>query len=86
MRTAGLREIRSNMTELLGGKEPVLVTRRGRIVGLYLSLGDADGIPQGLRRELGRMLSAHLASQLAAGGRSEEEIQQDFDAFRRRRR
>jgi len=86
MRTAGLREIRANMTELLGGKEPLLVTRRGRIFGLYLPLGDADRIPQELRRELGRMLSTHLANQLAAGGRSEEEIQQDFDAFRRRRR
>jgi hypothetical protein len=86
MRTAGLREIRANMTELLGGKEPVLVTRRGRISGLYLPLGDADRIPQELRRELGRMLSTFLADQLAAGGRSQEEIQKDFDAFRRRRR
>jgi hypothetical protein len=86
MRTAGLREIRSNMTELLGDKEPVLVTRRGRIVGLYLPLGDADGIPQGLRRELGRMLSAHLESQLTSGGRTEKEIRQDFGAFRQRRR
>lgn len=86
MRTAGLREIRSNMTELLGGKEPVLVTRRGRISGLYLPLGDLDRIPQGLRRELGRMLSAHLAKQLAASGRTEEEVQLDFDAFRQRRR
>jgi hypothetical protein len=86
MRTAGLREIRANMTELLGGKEPVLVTRRGRISGLYLPLGDADRTPQGLRRELGRMLSAHLTTQLVASGPTEEEIQQDFDAFRRSRR
>jgi hypothetical protein len=86
MRTAGLHEIRSNMTELLSGKEPVLVTRRGRIFGLYLPLGDADRIPQGLRRELGRMLSAHLTAQLVAGGRTEEEIQEAFDTFRRRRR
>jgi hypothetical protein len=86
MRVAGFHEIRSNMAELLGGNEAVLVTRRGKISGLYLPLGDADRIPQELRRELGRMLSAHLANQLAAGGRSEEEIQQDFDAFRRRRR
>jgi hypothetical protein len=86
MRTAGLREIRSNMTELLGGKEPVLMTRRGRISGLYLPLGGADRVPQGLRRELGQMLSAHLAKQLAANGRTEEEIQKAFNTFRRRRR
>jgi hypothetical protein len=29
---------------------------------------------------------AHLASQLAASGRTEEEIQKAFDTFRRRRR
>jgi len=86
MRVAGIREIRSNTAELLGGDEPLLVTRHGKISGLYLPLEDANRIPQDLRRELGRVLSAHLARQLAAAGRTEEEIQQDFDAFRRRRR
>jgi hypothetical protein len=86
MRVAGIRELRSNMAKLLGGNEAVLVTRHGKISGLFLPLGDADRIPQELRRELGQMLSAHLADQLAAGGRTEEKIQQDFDAFRRRRR
>jgi hypothetical protein len=86
MRVAGIREIRSNTAELLGGKEAVLVTRHGKISGLYLPLEVADRIPQGLRRDLGQMLSAHLASQLAAAGRTEEEIQRAFDTFRRRRR
>ncbi len=86
MRVAGISEIRSKTAALLGGNEPVLVTRHGKISGLYLPLGDADRIPQGLRRELGRMLSAHLANQLAASGRREEEVQLDFAAFRRRRR
>ena len=86
MRVAGITEIRSKTAELLGGKEPVLVTRRGKISGLYLPLRDADRIPQELRRELCQMLSAHFAKQLAASGRTEEEIQQDFDAFRRSRR
>jgi len=86
MRVAGIREIRSKTAELLGGNEAVLVTRRGKISGIYLPLEDADGIPPGLRRDLGQMLSAHLASQLAAGSRTEEEIQKAFDTFRRRRR
>jgi len=86
MRVAGIREIRSNTAELLGGDEPVLVTRRGKVFGLFLPLGDPDRIPLDLRRELGQMLSAHLASQLVVGGRTEEEIQQDFTAFRLRRR
>jgi hypothetical protein len=84
MRVAGIREIRSKTAELLGGNEAVLVTRRGKISGIYLPLEDADRIPQGLRRDLGQMISVHLAKQLAAGGRTEEEIQRDFDARRRR--
>jgi len=85
MRVAGIREIRSNTAELLGGNEAVLVTRRGKVSGLYVPLGDAD-CPQDLRRELSKVLAAHLAKQLAASGRTEEEVQLDFDAFRRRRR
>ncbi|HXO40064.1 MAG TPA: hypothetical protein VN999_01350 [Thermoanaerobaculia bacterium] len=86
MRVAGITEIRSKTSELLGGNEAVLVTRHGKISGLYLPLRDVDRIPQGLRRDLGQVLSAHLAIQLAADSRTEEEIQKAFDTFRRRRR
>jgi hypothetical protein len=86
MRVAGIREIRSNTAQLLGGDEPLLVTRHGKISGLYLPLEDADRIPQDLRRELGRVLADHLARQLAASGVTEEEILKDFRAFRRSRR
>jgi hypothetical protein len=86
MRVVRISEIRSKMAELLGGNEAVLVTRRGKISGLYLPLRDTDRIPRELRRELGEVLSAHLSRQLAAGGQTEEEIQQDFDSFRRGRR
>ena len=86
MRVAGIRELRSKTAELLGGEEPLLVTRHGKISGLYLPLDDANRLPQDLRRELSRVLSSYLDRQLAAGGWTEEEIQRDFDAFRRRRR
>jgi len=42
------------------------------------------GLPDDLRRALIRVLSSHLAKQLAAGGWTEEEILADFAAFRRR--
>jgi hypothetical protein len=86
MRVAGIRELRSKTAELLGGDEPLLVTRHGKISGLYLPLEDANRLPQDLRRELGQVLSSHLAKQLSAGGWTEEEIHEDFDAFRRHRR
>jgi hypothetical protein len=86
MKVAGIREIRSKTAELLGGDEPLLVTRHGKISGLYLPLEDADRVPQDLRRELGQVLSFHLAKLFEAGGWNEEELHEDFDGFRRRRR
>jgi hypothetical protein len=86
MRVAGIREVRSKAAELLGGREPVLVTRHGKVSGLYLPLEDAHRLPVELRQELSRVLSAHMAQQLEVGGFSEKEVQEDFDAFRRRRR
>jgi hypothetical protein len=86
MRVAGIREIRAKTAELLSGDEPVLVTRHGKISGLYLPLEDANRLPQDLKRELGHVLSRHLARQLAAAGTTEKEIHEDFDAFRRSRR
>lgn len=62
------------------------MTRHGKISGLDLLLEDRDRLPQDLRRELGQVLSSHLAKQLTEAGRTEEEILEDFAAFRQRRR
>jgi hypothetical protein len=86
MRVAGIREIRAKTAELLSGDEPLLVTRHGKISGLYLPLADPDRLPRDLRQELGRVLSDHLARRLAARSLTEEGVHQDFNAFRRRRR
>lgn len=86
MRVAGVRELRGNLAELLEGGEPVLVTRHGKMAGLYLPLDDPDHIPTDLRQELAGVLGRHLASLLEARGVNEDEIQEDFDAHRRRRR
>jgi hypothetical protein len=86
MRVAGVREIRENFAALLGGHEPVLVTRHGKLSGLYLPLDDPDRIPTDLRREMALVLGRHLTSQLEANGVSEETVQEDFNAHRRGRR
>ena len=86
MRIAGIREIRAKTAELLGGPEPLLVTRHGKLSGLYLPLEDASRLPPELHHELGRVLARHLSRQLAQGGVTERQVQLDFDAFRRRRR
>jgi antitoxin (DNA-binding transcriptional repressor) of toxin-antitoxin stability system len=86
MRVAGIREIRARTAELLGGGEPLLVTRHGKLSGLYLPLEDTSRLPPDLHRELGRVLAAHLARKLTQGGVTERQVLRAFDAFRRRRR
>lgn len=86
MRVNGLRELRENLSAVLDGGEPVLVTRHGKLSGLYLPLDDPNHIPTDLRRELAGVLGRYLAGLLDAQGATEEEIQEDFDAHRRRRR
>jgi len=86
MRVAGVRELRGNLAELLDGGEPLLVTRHGKLSGLYLPLDDPDRIPTDLRRELAGVLGRHLSGLLEAKGVTEDDVQEDFDAHRRRRR
>lgn len=86
MKLAGIREIRSNTATLLGGQEPVLVTRHGKVSGVYVPLSSTDKIPNAFHREIARVLGHHIAHQLEARGVTEDEIRKDFDAFRRSRR
>ena len=86
MKIAGIRKVRSQMASLLGGAEPVLITRHGKISGLYLPLDQPDRIPDDLRRELAGVLGRYLDQALRARGVTEEDVQEDFNAHRRRRR
>lgn len=86
MKMAGIRELRAQSSRLLNSREPVLVTRHGKISGLFLPLSDPDTIPDDIRRELADVLGKHLCALLALAGVSEEDIMEDFDAHRSSRR
>jgi len=86
MRMAGIRELRAKAASLLGGKEPLIVTRHGKISGLYLPLEDPDQVPTDLRLELVRVLGEHLSKGARGRGMTESEIRKDFHAYRRGRR
>lgn len=83
---AGVREFRAHLTRYVSSEEPVLLTRHGKVSGLYLPLEDASRVPDDLRRELASVLGAHLSRLFEAGGVSEQEVGEDFRAHRRRRR
>lgn len=86
MKIAGIRELRAQSAALLGGDELLLVTKHGRISGIYLPLEEPDKVPDDLRRELASVLGRHLSKLLARRGVTERQIEKDFDAHRRRRR
>jgi len=86
MKVAGMRELRAKSATLFGSGEPVLVTRHGRVSGVYVPLDEPDRLPDDLRRELAGVVGRHLAKVLERKGVAERDITEDFDAHRRRRR
>lgn len=86
MKVTGIRELRAQSSALLGGDEPLIVTKHGKISGIYLPLEEPDKIPSDLRRELAAILGRHLGKLLARQKITEGKISKDFNAYRRRRR
>lgn len=85
MRVSTVREFRDKATGLLKSKEPVLITRRGRMAGVFFPSPDGT-LPVDLKRELFDKLSAEIARQIKKSGASEEEILSDFESWRKTRR
>lgn len=86
MKVAGVRQFRARSASLLNGDDPVVITRHGKVSGVFLPLNDPDRIPDDLRRDLIEVIGEHLSRTLARKGITESRIQKDFDAHRRRRR
>ena len=86
MRITGIRELRDQTAALFGGSEPILVTKHGKISGVYLPLENRDQLPDDIRRELVGVLGRHLDKLLVKRGVTETTIRKDFDAHRRSRR
>ncbi len=86
MKIAGVRHLRAKSADLLGGGEPVLVTRHGHVSGVYLPLDEPDRLPLDLRLELAAVLGRYLSKLLEAQGVTEKRLEKDFRAYRKRRR
>lgn len=86
MKVAGIREIREKSAAYLSGGEPFLVTKHGKISGVFIPLDTPDNLPDDWRREIGTAVRRALAKWLDARDISEETLAEDFRAYRRRRR
>ena len=85
MRISTLSEFRDNATGLLRSRAPILVTRRGRLAGIFFPRPELTR-PIELKRELYDMLSSDVARQLKRRKVSENDVLKDFVAARKKRR
>ena len=82
MKISTVREFRDNATGYLRSKDPILVTRRGRLAGVFFPRPEAS-LPIEFKRELFAALSSEIARQLQRRGLKEDEIVSDFQSWRK---
>ena len=85
MKTATVREFRDRATTWLKEEEPILVTRRGRIVGFFLPATGA-AIPLEIRKDIFYTLTKHFRSLMKPRGLTEETLLGGFETTRSARR
>jgi hypothetical protein len=85
MRISTVREFRDNASGMLRAKDPILVTRRGKLAGIFFPQPEAT-LPVELKREMFGILSAEIGRQLRKRGVSEDEVLADFATWRQAKR
>jgi hypothetical protein len=85
MKISSVREFRDNATGFLRSKDPILVTRRGRLAGVFFPCPEST-LPIELKREIFSVFSDEMRRQVKKRGLSEEEIVEDFKSWRKNRR
>ncbi len=85
MRISTVREFRDNATTLLRSEDPILITRRGRLAGVFFPRPEAT-IPMEMKREMFAMLSSELARSLKRSRITEKDVLDDFSSWRKARK
>ena len=85
MRISTVREFRDHATGMLRSRAPILVTRRGRLAGVFFPWPE-ETLPLDFKKELFRVVSTELGRQIRKRGLTEEEILADFESWRDSRR
>jgi hypothetical protein len=85
MKISTADEFKEQAAGLLRSKTPVIVTRRGRMRGIFLPYSGSR-LPDDLRAHLFDQATSAISSQMKENGISEEEILADFEKWRKRRR
>jgi hypothetical protein len=85
MKVSTVREFRDRATALLRSKDPILLTSRGRLAGVFLPFPEG-AFPIELKREIFSTLTGEIRRQVKSRGLCEEEIISDFESWQESRR
>jgi PHD/YefM family antitoxin component YafN of YafNO toxin-antitoxin module len=80
-----VREFRDKATSILRSTEPVFITRRGKLAGVYMPVADGE-LPLDLKRQLFGVLAEQIRQEREEKGASETEILDDFTTWQKERR
>ena len=86
MKVATVREFRDKATSYFKEDEPVLVTRYGRVTGLYLPIEHPESFPLELRKDMLVRFGEFIGRSLAKKGITEEKLIAGFRSFKKTRR
>ncbi len=84
MKFASVREFRDHIAMHINEQTPILVTRHGEPMGVYLPLSDKENIPMEIKREAFKMGMERRAKLF--GDIDEKEMLADFEKWRKSRR
>ena len=84
MKMATIREFRSDLADMLNAREPVMITRHGKMTGVYIPWNKKSELPLELKREAFKALSGKMAKLTAHI--DEKEMLEDFEKWRKGRR
>jgi hypothetical protein len=85
MKISTVREFRDKATGYLRSNDPILVTRRGGLAGVFFPHPEAS-LPLEFKRELFAALSMEVAHQLRKRRLKEEDVLSDFESWRKAKR
>ena len=85
MRISTVREFRDRGTTLFRSEDPILITRRGKVAGVFLPWRE-ETLPVDFKRELFAMLTTEIAHRLKKKRVTEKAVFEDFERWQKERR
>jgi len=86
VRVTAVQDFHAKPSLVFGSGEPVLVTKHGKVSGVYVPLDKVHQLPDEIRRKLAAAVGKHIAKAVRRRGVTSRQIKEDFRAYRRRRR